>query len=41
MDERQWAMGFHTNIIVMFGLSKRICRQILGRHGFELPHMDI
>jgi hypothetical protein len=31
VDEREWAMGFHTNNIVMLNLSKRICRQILGQ----------
>jgi hypothetical protein len=31
VDEREWAMGFHTNTIVMLSLSKKIHRQILGQ----------
>jgi len=30
-DEKEWAMGFHTNITTMQGISKGTCRQILGQ----------
>jgi hypothetical protein len=31
VDEREWVMGFHTNIIIMFGLSKRIVGKFWGK----------
>ncbi len=43
MDEKEQAMGFHFNTIVVISLSKGACKQILGQvmdlnyfHGFNL-----